>query len=294
MLITSLLLAVALHQGADTTLAVRKGQRLEVSVYAGSITVRTWNRDAIRVQADTRRKDHLDINADGSTVSVETSGKWGPAGSADVEITMPAWMAVELSGVETDLSVEGCKCTVHAETVRGDVTVKGGEGNVSVQSVEGSVTVTDVNGRVEAQSVNESVTVERVRGDLAVQTVNGDVSLEAITSSSVEASTVNGDIAYDGAIQNGGRYELSTHQGDIVLTMPENANATVSVNTFNGSFESDYPVTLTGKNQRQKFSFTIGSGSGSARVDLESFGGDIRLARPGSHTIKSKGTGDSD
>ena len=293
MLITSLLLAVAtLHQGADTTLTVRKGQRLEVSVYAGSITVTTWNRDAIRVQGDTRRKDHLDINADGSTISVETSGKWGPAGNADIEITMPAWMAIELSGVETDLTVTGCKCTVHGETVRGDVTVKGGEGNVSVESVEGAVTVTDVNGRVEAQSVNESVTVVRVTGDLAVQTVNGDVSLDAIKSASVEASTVNGDITYDGTIQDGGRYELSTHQGDIAITMPANANATVSVNTFNGSFESDYPVTLTGKNQRRKFSFTIGNGS--ARVDLESFGGDIRLARPGSHSTKSKGNGDDD
>jgi hypothetical protein len=168
---------------------VRKGQRLETSVYAGSITVKTWSRDAIRIQADTRRKDHLDVSADGSTVSIETSGKWGPAGNADIEITMPVWMPVELSGVETDLSVEGCKCTVHGETVRGDVSVKGGEGNVSVQSVEGSVTVTDVNGRVEAQSVNESVTVERVTGDLAVQTVNGDVTMVSIKSASVESGS---------------------------------------------------------------------------------------------------------
>lgn len=293
MLITSMLFALAtFHQGADTTLTVRKGQRLDASVYAGSITVKTWNRDAVRVQGDTRKKDRLDVTSDGSTISVETSGKWGPAGNSDIEITMPVWMAAEISGVETELSVEGCKCTVHAETVRGDVTVRGGEGNVSVQSVEGSVTVTDVNGRVEASSVNESVTVERVTGDLAVQTVNGDLTLVGIRSASVEASTVNGDITYDGTIQNGGRYELSTHQGDMEVTMPENANATVSVNTFNGSFESDYPVTLTGKNQRRKFSFTIGNGS--ARVDLESFGGDIRLARPGSRTLKSKGTGDDD
>lgn len=78
----------------------------------------------------------------------------------------------------------------------------------------------------------------------------------------------------------------------MTVTMPENANATISVNTFNGSFESDYPVTLTGKNQRRKFSFTLGNGS--ARVDLESFSGDIRLARPGSHSSKGKGTGDDD
>jgi len=284
-LITAFLLALtALQQGADTTAPVHRGQRLAASVFAGSITVKTWNRDAIRIQGGTRKQDRLDINTEGSTISVETSGERGPAGSADVAITMPAWMAVELAGVETDISVEGCKCAVNIETVRGDVAVKGGEGNVSAQSVEGSVTVTDVNGRVEAQSVNESVTVQRVTGDVTVQTVNGDVTLEAIKSSSVEASTVNGDIVYDGTIQSGGRYELSTHQGDMAVSMPENANATVSVNTFNGTFESDFPVTLTGKSQRRKFSFTIGTGS--ARVDLESFGGDIRLARPGSRSMK--------
>lgn len=207
MLITSLLLAVTtLAVNADTTFTVRKGQRLEASVHAGSITVKTWNRDAIRVQGDTRRSDQVEVDADGTTISVEVSGKWGPT-NADIEITMPAWMAVELSGVDTDLSVEGCRCSVHGETVRGDVSVKGGEGNVSVQSVEGSVVVTDVTGRVDAQSVNESVTVERVTGDIAVSTVNGDLSLVAIKSASVEASTVNGDITYDGTIQNGGRYE---------------------------------------------------------------------------------------
>jgi DUF4097 and DUF4098 domain-containing protein YvlB len=145
---------------------------------------------------------------------------------------------------------------------------------------------------VEAQSVNESVTVRRTNGELVVHTVNGDLLLEAVKSSSVEGSTVNGDITYDGAIVAGGHYELSTHQGDLTITMPENANATISVNTFNGSFESDYPVTLTGKNQRRKFSFTLGDGS--ARVELESFGGDIRLARPGSRSSKSKGNGGDD
>ena len=285
MLITSFLLALAtLSQGADTTAAVRRGQRLDVSVFAGSITVKTWGRDAIRIQSDAGKKDRLDISTEGATIAVETSGRWGSAGSAAVEISMPAWMAVDLSGVETDISVTGCKCTVNIETVRGEVTVRGGVGIVSAQSVEGSVTVTDVNGRVEAQSVNESVTVQRVTGDLTVQTVNGDVTLEAIKSSSVEASTVNGDIVYDGTFQNGGRYELSTHQGDVAVSMPENANATVSVNTFNGTFESDFPVTLAGKSQRRKFSFTIGTGS--ARVDLESFGGDIQLARPGSRAMK--------
>ena len=57
------------------------------------------------------------------------------------------------------------------------------------------------------------------------------------------------------------------------------ANATVSIATFNGEFESEFPVTLTEARKGKRFSFTLGSGS--AQVTLESFQGTIRLVRPG-------------
>jgi hypothetical protein len=58
-------------------------------------------------------------------------------------------------------------------------------------------------------------------------------------------------------------------------------SATVSVATFSGGFESDFPVTLRevlggGRN----FQFTLGDGA--ARIELESFAGQIRL-RQGSN-----------
>ena len=93
-------------------------------------------------------------------------------------------------------------------------------------------------------------------------------------------STVDGGIEYDGTITDGGRYRLTSHDGDVSVSMPERANATISVATFSGDFDSCFPVTLgPGPKQKHRFTFTLGTGS--ARVELESFDGSIKLCRPG-------------
>ena len=62
------------------------------------------------------------------------------------------------------------------------------------------------------------------------------------------------------------------------VSIPERANVTVSVATFSGDFDSSFPVTLKDK-QKHRFTFTLGTGS--ARLELESFDGSINLRRPG-------------
>ncbi len=52
---------------------------------------------------------------------------------------------------------------------------------------------------------------------------------------------MNGDVEYDGPVRNGGRYSLSSHNGDLTLVVAEGTNASVAVSTFNGEFESDFP-----------------------------------------------------
>jgi DUF4097 and DUF4098 domain-containing protein YvlB len=104
------------------------------------------------------------------------------------------------------------------------------------------------------------------------------VTLERITSANVSVTTVNGDLVYDGTIQENGQYSFNTHNGDIDITVPPTASATVDVGTFNGEFETAFPVMLT-KTSRNRFSFVLGKGS--SRLNLESFQGTIRLHRPG-------------
>ncbi len=209
---------------------------------------------------------------------MKASNRRGPPQSVDYDVTVPKGMALTLSGLYTDIKVTGVDAEISAETVQGEITVSGGSGYVSLKSVQGAVTLEGCRGRIEVSSVNEGVTVRGCNGDINAETVNGDIELTGIESSAVDASTVNGDITYEGALRDAGRYRLSTHDGDVNVTIPARSNASVTVATLNGDFESCFPVQLTGVTPRHRFTITIGSGS--AKVELESFNGDIKLRQP--------------
>jgi DUF4097 and DUF4098 domain-containing protein YvlB len=282
------LLLLALLQQIDSTVPVERGQRLEVSSYAGEIAVTTWSRNAVRVQAESGGRTTVEIDRSGTSVTVRTQGRRGPPSLLDLQITAPAWMALDLSGVNTDITVAGARGPVSAETVQGQVDVEGGVGLVSLQSVQGSVSLSGAKGRLEVNSVNEDVVVRGSSGEVTAETVNGDITLSRVDAASVMMNSVNGELEYDGTIKNSGRYAFSTHDGVITVTVPEGSNAAVSVTTFSGDFASEFPVTLTETRKGKRFSFTLGTGS--AQMTLESFQGSIELVRPGS----SRGARDRD
>jgi DUF4097 and DUF4098 domain-containing protein YvlB len=273
-------LAALLIQQIDSTVPVERGQRLEVDLFAGDVDVKTWSKNAVRVVADPDGRGRVEIERSPTSVSVRTTGRRGPPLSTDIELTVPAWMALDISGVYTDITIAGARGPISAETVQGDVSAEGGDGLVSVKSVQGGVSVTGAKGRIEANSVNADVEVRRSTGEVSTETVNGSIDLVGTDATTLTATSVNGDLNYDGPLHSGGRYALSTHNGDITLAVAEAASAAISVSTFNGEFESDFPVTLTETRKGKRFNFTIGSGS--AQVTLESFQGTISLVRPGS------------
>jgi DUF4097 and DUF4098 domain-containing protein YvlB len=242
--------------------------------------VRAWNRNAVRVEATTTNQNRVEISSSPTSVSVRTQGRHGPPEEIELRISAPAWIGLSLSGVNTNVKVEGIRAPISIETVEGEVDVTGGESLISLRSVQGSVKLRGARGRINVNSVNEDVEVANSSGDVVAQTVNGEITLQVVDAASVDANTVNGDISYSGPIRGGGRYALSTHNGDISLTVAEGTSASVAVSTFSGEFESEFPVPLRGTRKGKGFSFTLGSGS--AQVTLESFQGTIQLVRPGS------------
>jgi DUF4097 and DUF4098 domain-containing protein YvlB len=142
------------------------------------------------------------------------------------------------------------------------------------------VTVSDARGRLEVGSTSGEVVVRGAQADVTAQSVSGDVTLDQIDGRDVSAETVSGEVTYRGAIADGGRYRFQSHSGDVtVQPAGRDLNASVSVSTFSGDLESDYPVTLTqsGRIRPREFEFTIGRGG--ARLTLASFSGTIYLRR---------------
>jgi DUF4097 and DUF4098 domain-containing protein YvlB len=269
---------------SDQTVDVAKGTRLVLSNNAGEVVVRSWERDQVRIQATHGARETITAETTDMTLRVRTQragGSRGPGGLVDYQITVPRWMPVNLSGTYLDATIEGTAAEVTVETVHGNARVTGGNGAVSLRSVEGVITVDKASGRVQATTVNEGIRLTNVSGEITAETTNGDIFIDNATTSNLEAFTVNGEVTFNGTIRDSGAYRLGTHNGDIRVGLGGASNATVFVRTFQGDFTADFPVQLPeGQNARsgsKRFNFTLGSGS--ARIELQSFGGDIVLAR---------------
>ena len=259
----------SLGSSADTTISVPRGTELQVANFAGEVTVRSWEKNAVRIQTQANGKDRVIVKEADLVLLVKAYSKKAVQRSVDLEITAPSWMNLVISGVNTDVNIEGTKGRVRVDTVHGDIAVVGGRG------------------QIELNAINQDIRLSDASGTVLSETVNGDLTLQRIESDSVVVSTVNGQIFYDGTIRNHGVYEFTSHNGDIALALPSTASATVSVSTFSGEFASDFPVMLSETRPGRRFCFTLGKGG--ARVQLESFQGTIHIFRPG-----TRGPGDDE
>jgi DUF4097 and DUF4098 domain-containing protein YvlB len=272
----ALLAALAPAQQADTTFAVDAGGRLEVTQIEGMVSVTAWDRAEMRVIADYDEDDgRLDIRQSSGTVHVSAKGEWGEPVYAEFEITVPRGMALEFAGASLEVDIEGAVGDVSVSTAEGGITLVGGSGNVGLNAVDGDITVSGAAGKIAINAVDGDVSVTESNGAIAVTAVDGDVTLEGITSENISVNAVDGDITYDGTITDGGRYVLSTHDGDLYVTIPDGSNARISIDTFSGDLDTDFPVELEGDFGKKRISFTVGTGK--ALVELSAFDGTISL-----------------
>jgi DUF4097 and DUF4098 domain-containing protein YvlB len=288
--VLALLPAAACAQQTDTTISVQPNARIQIQNFAGSVTVRGWDRNAVRVVASQTRRDEVRVRERDGSLAITTVSRTGVPAPLDYEISVPVKASLDIGGTYTDITIEGVRGSVSATTVQGGVSLRGGDGVISLKSVEGSVTVVDATGRIEVNGVNKGLLLRNVSGNIAAETVNGSIVLDDIQSADVEAVTVNGRVTYEGTIRDGGTYRFGTHNGPIIISIPERANVTVAAVTYQGTFTSRFGLPSgateekSGPRRRANFAF----GNGSARIEAESFQGAIVLARPGDVTARPK------
>jgi DUF4097 and DUF4098 domain-containing protein YvlB len=270
----------------DQTIPVQKGQRLQVQNFAGEVLVKAWNKDELRVVADHDSRAKVNVRTAGVEISVSASRSGAP-GSVDYTISVPAWLPVRVNGTYNFVSIEGTQSDVSVETTRGDVTLKGGSGVVSLKSIEGEIIVEDARGKLKLDTVNEGISIRGAAGDITATTINGDIRMLGMKAASLEATTVNGDIIYEGAVADG-FYRCSTHNGDITLALPDNASASVSVRTYQGEMRSSFPVAGDASAARRGRRQTFTLGNGAAQIEMESFGGDVRIRKIGEVSLEPK------
>ena len=263
----------------DRTVPVSRGSRLVITNDMGEVVIRTWDRDSMRLQASHAARTTIDVQTNANIVNVRARTS-GPSRAVDYEITVPSWLPVRATGVGAYIGIEGVQNEVSAETVRGDIVIRGGAGTITAKTIQGEIIIENAKGRVNANSVNEAIRVSGAADEITAETTNGDIVLTKVDARLLDAASVNGDVLYDGTMSRGAQLKFVTHNGDITMVVPEDTAATFTVRTYNGDFQSNLPTKAVGEIRRGRRA-TYALGSGGADVDIESFGGTIRLRKTG-------------
>ena len=263
----------------DTTLTLGTNGVVDLSIVGGEIVVTGGTGRQVRIVAESERAQ-LRLEHTSNRITLRTERNRHRGGDTEYRITVPAGTRVIMASTSGELTARGTKGEVEATTMSGDISITDASGDVLAETLSGSVEISGVTGDVSVQAVSADVSIERVTGAVEAESVSGEIILRNITSKSVSGVTVSGEVEFDGSIVADGRYKLSSHSGDVRVSLADAVNAIVSVSTFSGEIDSDFPLTLEPGERRsnhQQFQFRIGSGG--ARIDLESFSGDIYLDR---------------
>lgn len=267
----------------DTTFAFDRTGTVTLTLGGGDIVVTSWSRDQIRVHATS---DDGDLRLDGGARRVALElGRARGGDDARFEITVPVGVRIIARAESGDIAISGTKGGVDARSQSGDIRVDDAADRVDVSTLSGDVVASALAGDVQINSVSGDVRVTGFKGDFEAESVSGSISLRSAVARYVRTHTTSGDLVYEGSIDANGRYELVTHSGDVRLGMPSDAGAQISISTWSGAVESDFPITLKpgehgiGATQSKRFTFEIGNGA--ARVTAETFSGDITISSRG-------------
>ncbi|HEX2779348.1 MAG TPA: DUF4097 family beta strand repeat-containing protein [Gemmatimonadaceae bacterium] len=266
----------------DTTVTISRDGTVDLQLISGEIIVSAGTGNQVRIKAWSER-GQLELTASPSRVSLDVHSTRGRMGDTRYEVTVPTGVRLELKSVSGDITAHGVGGELEAGAVSGDVEVSDARGRVELESVSGDVRGERLSGDVRVSAVSGDVNLTDVTGDLDVETVSGEMNLDRVNLKTLRSETVSGDLTYEGSLDSDGRYEFHSQSGEVRLRIPANAGGSVRIETFSGSLESDFPMTMQpgerGAQRPKRMEFTFGKGG--ARITAETFSGDITIERAG-------------
>ncbi len=266
-------------ESLDTTVTLDRMATVDLSLLSGRVEVVGGEGSRAHVRASSDRGD-IQFDAQPGRLQLSIDPRHG-RGDATFELTVPTGTRVIVNTISAPISIRGAKGEVDANAVSGSIIVIDAARKVKAETVSGNVEVSRVAGDARASSVSGRVQVSDVSGDLETESVSGRITMTSVKSRFVRAGSVSGRLSYDGTFEPDGTYEFKTHSGGVWLSLPANVGAQVRVETFSGSVDSDFPVTLQpntdGRSSNRRIEFRIGDGR--SRIVAESFSGNIKLQR---------------
>jgi len=254
--------------------------RVDVSNVEGSVKVIGWSNAEVEITGTLGPDvEKLEITGDESVLRIEVKAPDHEKRlETDLVLRVPEGAGIEVETVSATIEVEGLTGFVDLESVSGWVKTSGRPAELSIETVSGDLTVADSAPRTDLTSVSGLITVDLATGRLEAESVSGAIRVENGSLEDASFETVSGDISYAGDIVGRGSYTIESMSGGVTLLVPPSVSAEFDISTFSGNIDNDVGPTAreTSKYTPEK-ELSFSTGSGGARVSIESFSGSIRI-----------------
>jgi hypothetical protein len=175
--------------------------------------------------------------------------------------------------VDAFVSLRSSDGTLRAQGLRGDVIL---------EAAAASVEVTDISdAHLHVRTLSGPITLTDIRNShLEIHSVSGNVTIRNVTGPSVEVNAGSGRISYEGDPGPAGEYLLTSHSGDLEVSIPASALVDIKARSIKGQSDPKFPI-ASGFSTGSAGNLLLKPGTVTgSRFELRSFRGKIRLKRP--------------
>ena len=271
-------------------LDVEKKGKIKIDNTAGSVTIRSWDRDKVQVQGKIG-KDVKEVifrtSGRTTTLKVELPKKiwdWNNNSKALLEITLPADSDLDINTVSAEIAIMDVRGEIEAGTVSGSLFIEEVESDyLTLNSASGSINMQGSAKTLEANTLSGAISIKGPIDELRCTSVSGSLNYMNGNSDIIYMKTTSGQVSINCNLQNKARVDLNSLSGNVILIIPARVDARFSLKSFSGSVDYiDFinmhdlnTVDITNNNDKKKIDFVLGRGNG--RISAESFSGSVIL-----------------
>lgn len=220
------------NTGSEISHQIGATGRFTLRIPSGDVRIQGTESDVARVRERNGRSlaDRFEVGLENGSLEVVARKRFGitfsidrhqwGAGSADLDIEVPATATVVVDTASGDITTHGLLGSQRFRTASGDLALQATGGDIELDDVSGDV-------RIDSTGVL----------DLCGKTISGDLRVRAPRLSRFDMATTSGDMQLDAQLTGKGPFSIKTISGDVTLVA--RGDLQVEAQTITGDLVSE-------------------------------------------------------
>ena len=271
----------------DKTYPLDRDGKVYVENVSGDITVKSWNKNEIKVLARKTAQDKdlldkvtVDINHTAGNIRIITryNKLTGISLSSNVsvyyDLFIPEKAQLRVKTISGKVQAWAIGAHIDIETVSGRIdAVEAGQG-VKCKTISGPIHLEEITGSTSLKSASGKIIVDGLKGSVEANTVSGDIEIKELSlAEEIEMETIKGNMELQGELNAGGIYEFHTISGRIRLVLTPESDFELQTDTISGEIQCDFRLNAYSIFTRNRLQGVVGNGGASLKIS--SVSGDI-------------------